>query len=267
VVPLDILPLWAFFLVAVAGCLLCTEGGFRLATKVGGAPPAGDNAPVGSLVASTLALLAFMLAFTFGVATSRFETRRLLVVDESNAIGTAYLRADFLEEPSRTNVKNLLRQYAALRIHGVQGIAENESKYALVRFEELIAKSNHLQQSIWAETAAAGQKHPNWPVYSIFINSINDMIDMQEKRVAAARDARVPGSVWGALFLIAALSMAGTGYYHGMSGKRNLPELIFMVLAFSAALFIVVDLDRPFEGTIMASQQPMIDVAKSIGAI
>ena len=52
------------------------------------------------MVAATLALLAFILAFTFGLAGSWFDVRRRLVVDEANAIGTTYLRAGMLPSPT-----------------------------------------------------------------------------------------------------------------------------------------------------------------------
>src|SRR4051812_25005131 len=88
---LDYLPLPAFFLITVALILLAVEGGFRLGKwKQRRAEP--ENA-VGAMVAAIVGLVGFLLAFTFGMAAARYDTRRELVLAEANAIGTTYLRA------------------------------------------------------------------------------------------------------------------------------------------------------------------------------
>ena len=92
--PLDVIPLWGVFLITVAVILLSIECGFRLGQFRRRSSELEDKPPVGEMVGATLALLAFMLAFTFGLAASRFEVRRGLVIDEANAIGTTYLRQD-----------------------------------------------------------------------------------------------------------------------------------------------------------------------------
>ena len=66
-----------------------------------------------------IGLLAFLLAFTIGMAAARYDTRKQMVLQEANAIGTAYLRANFLPEPQRGDVRNALRAYSALRVKGV----------------------------------------------------------------------------------------------------------------------------------------------------
>ena len=72
------------------------------------------------MVAATLALLAFILAFTFGLAGSWFDVRRRLVIDEANAIGTTYLRAGMLPEPHRSDVRDLLREYVDVRLEAIK---------------------------------------------------------------------------------------------------------------------------------------------------
>src|SRR5271165_1506020 len=104
--PLDLLPIWGVFLATVAVVLLAVEGGFRLGQYQRRRSEQEDKPPVGEMVAATLALLAllaFMLAFTFGLAASRFDVRSGLVIDEANAIGTTYLRAGLLPDSIRCN--------------------------------------------------------------------------------------------------------------------------------------------------------------------
>ena len=116
------LPLGALYIITAAIVLLSAEAGWRLGNYRRQRPHHEKDAPVGAVVGATLGLLAFLLAFTFGMAASRYDTRRQLVLQEANAIGTTYLRADMLPEPQRSEIRNLLREYAALRVGGVSAI-------------------------------------------------------------------------------------------------------------------------------------------------
>src|SRR6478736_1341916 len=116
---LDQLPLWGLFLTIVVLVLAAIEGGYRLGSYRHRQEGREKEAPVGAMVGATLGLLAFMLAFTFGMAASRFDTRKQLVLDEANAIGTTYLRAAMLPE-KRDEVRDLLRSYVDARLEGVR---------------------------------------------------------------------------------------------------------------------------------------------------
>src|SRR5262245_50288384 len=115
---LDIFPLWALLPITIAILALSIEAGFRVAGYRQKHSRDEPPASVGPIVAPILGLLAFMLAFTFGMAGSRFEARRQVVLTEANAIGTTYLRAGLLPEPMRTEVQGLLRQYVDTRLEG-----------------------------------------------------------------------------------------------------------------------------------------------------
>ena len=108
--PLDALPLWALFMAILLLVLLAIEGGYRLGQYRRSRSEQEKEAPVGAMVGATLGLLAFMLAFTFGLAAARFDTRRQLLLDEANAIGTTYLRAGMLPN-QREDILALLRDY------------------------------------------------------------------------------------------------------------------------------------------------------------
>lgn len=252
---MDSLPIWAFFFIAALSAAGFVEIGYfwsRRTAKV----DSRDDAPVASMVGATLALLAFILAFSFQIASSRYDARRTLVVRDANAIGTCYLRAGYLEEPYKSNIRKILKEYIAVRLHvGTR----------LQTMQEALDKSITLQNQLWAETESLAKEHPNFPAYSLFIGSANDVIDIHGERVAAVLDARVPHSVWLATLIIAALAMIGTGYFCGMNGRRHSPEALLMVLAFSVVVVIVIDLDRPWEGTIATPQTPMINLAKQLG--
>lgn len=246
-------PLWLFAIIVVAITSFCFFIGMRLGARRLGKE--GSAEPVGAIIGAVMALLAFMLAFTFGLAANRFDERRLLVVDSANAIGTAYLRCEFLEEPARSKMKELLRQYVRCWRRAVD---ENYKQ------EELVS-SNKILDQMWAIAAELGQKHPT-PISSLFISNVNDVIDFQEKRICANLYARVPSTVWFYMLLVSTLSMSGMGYYCGLNGSKPKIESAIMVVAYATVLLLAQDLDRPLSGILRTNQKPMEDVARQIGA-
>lgn len=253
---IDHLPIWLVLCLFLSTALVCVESGFRFGRHRRRAGAHEPEAAVGVIIASTLALLAFVLGFTFNLAASRFEERRAAVLSESNAIGTTYLRADFLEESSSTHVKELLRKYVALRL--------NQDSRAV---STIIANSESLQNDLWGEAAKAGKKHPDSLVCALFISTLNDLIDIHSKRVAAGLYARVPMIVWLCLLLVSSLAMSGIGYMCGLSGHRSIFGTSTLVISFSLVMFLVADLDRPLQGIIRTPQQPMIDLGKKVGQL
>jgi hypothetical protein len=254
---IDQIPLWALFVIFVLMTSISVEYGFRLGARHRDSSMKDNHAPVGSMIASALALLAFMLAFTFNLAASRFNDRRVLVIDEANAIGTTYLRTEFLEEPLRAKVKSLLREYVALQI---------KSSTDLQTVAESIPQSDILQDRIWSAATQAAQLHIDSPIYALFISSLNEVIDLHATRTNTWLRARVPGSIWLALLMMAALCMTGTGYYCGLTDTRNWIARTVLVACFATVMLLVVDLDRPWEGSLRVNQQPMIDLSKEITA-
>jgi hypothetical protein len=208
---------------------------------------------VGAIVAAILGLLAFLLAFTFGMAASRFETRRELVLDEANAIGTTYLRAALVPEPHRTDIRALLRDYVAVRLEGVEpGMAV-----------PALARSEELQGRLWAQAIQVAEKKPT-PITGLFIQSLNEVIDLHAKRVTMGMRNRIPIPMWGALYFTAILAMAGVGYHEGLTSTTRTLATLVLVVTFSGVLWLLADLDRPQEGLIKVSQQALMDVRKSM---
>src|SRR5262252_1083210 len=117
--PLDVLPLWALFIVLLFIVLLSVEFGYRLGKYRRSRHEQEKEAPLGTMVGATLGLLAFILAFTFGLAAARFDARRQALLDEANAIGTTYLRAGMLPEQGE-QIRGLLRDYVRTRLEAVQ---------------------------------------------------------------------------------------------------------------------------------------------------
>ncbi len=251
--PLDYLPLWAFFGTTVLLIFLAVEAGLRAGRWRRRRAEPEKEAPVGTVVAASLGLLAFLLAFTFGMAASRLDTRQTLVLDEANAIGTAYLRAALLPEPHRTTIRKLLREYLDLRLQVVRpGMVE-----------QALARSEKLQRMLWAEAVIAGEKNPT-PVTALFLQSLNEVIDLHAKRVAMGLRNRIPFTIWAALYFTAILALAEVGYHAGLSSTTRTPATLALVVMFSGVLCLIADLDRPHEGLLNDCQQALIDLRKSL---
>ncbi len=250
---LDLLPLWSLFLAIVVLVLAAIEGGYRLGSYRHRQPGREKETPVGTMVGATLGLLAFMLAFTFGMAASRFDTRKQLVLDEANAIGTTYLRAAMLPE-RRDEIRTLLRSYVDSRLEAVRS----------GRVKEEILRSEELQGQLWSAATSVGLQHGDSIVVGLFVASLNEVIDLHAKRVTAGLRNRIPGAIWLALLTIAMLSLAALGYHAGLVGTVRSVAMLVVAVSFSAVIALIADLDRPQEGTLTVSQQALIDVRQSM---
>ena len=240
-------------LVGLAVILLASEIGRWLGART----EDRDSSNVSTLESAVFGLLALMLGFTFAMALSRFEARRDAVLNEANAIGTTALRARLLPEPERKEVLQLLKQYVKIRLEITQ---RPESRTELMT---AISQSNALQESLWQQAATLAAKNNGMVPTGLFIQTLNDMIDNQGKRLAALRN-RVPNIVLLALFGIAIVGSGFAGYANGLDPRRTqVPVYITAVLVFGV-IFLILDLDRPGGGFISVSQQPMIDTAASI---
>jgi hypothetical protein len=252
--PLDRLPLWALFLATVALVLVAVEVGYRLGTRRRRQTETERESSVGAIVGATLGLVAFFLAFTFGLAAARYEARRQVILEEANAIGTTYLRAALLPQPEQSETRRLLREYLEVRINGVRPEI----------VQQAVSESAGLHTRLWAQAVAAGTKDPRSIPTGLFIQSLNELIDVHSKRTLIGVWNRIPGALWGVLMFIAVLAMAQLGYLEGLTGPRRSPVALALVLTLAAVIFLIADLDRPHEGLLRVGQQSMLDLRESL---
>ena len=243
-------------LVGLAVILLASEIGRWLGART----EDRDSSNVSTLESAVFGLLALMLGFTFAMALSRFEARRDAVLNEANAIGTTALRARLLPEPERKEVLQLLKQYVKIRLEITQRpVSRTELMTA-------ISQSNALQESLWQQAATLAAKNNGMVPTGLFVQTLNDMIDNQGKRLAALRN-RVPNIVLLALFGIAVVGSGFAGYANGLEPRRTQVPVYITAVLVSGVILLILDLDRPSGGFIAVSQQPMIDTAASIDAV
>jgi len=213
---------------------------------------------VATLEAAILGLLALMISFTFAMALSRYEARREAVLNEANAIGTTALRARLLPAPYNSDVLKLLKQYVQLRLD----VTDDPSQEKLNR---AIAQSNVIHEALWQQVKLLTAKDNAMVPTGVFVQSLNEMIDNQGKRLSAAFN-QIPNMVLLALYGIAAVASGFSGYASGLETKRTrLPVLIVGTLI-CVVILLIQDIDRPFSGFIKVSQQPMVDAAVSLSS-
>ena len=218
---------------------------------------AGKDASIGSAVAATLGLLAFMLAFTFNMTAQRFEQRKALLLDEANAIETTYLRADFLSASDRNRARGLLAEYAQLRAFDPRTISEQEYLYALQRSEEI-------HDELWKIVARLSDSGYGTEKLRAFYIPLNQVIDFHTSRVYVGGHYRIPSAIWSALYAITALAMFGIGFQLGVSRSGSPQVAVALALAFSLVILLIADLDRVDQGLLLVDQKPMAELSQRL---
>jgi len=252
---LDKLPLWAMFGLTVVLVLASVEIGFRLGTWRHKVRVEEKESAASTLGTATLGLLAFMLAFTFGLASSRYDDRRFVVLEESNAIGTAYLRTGFLPEAQREPSRALLRAYAEQRIAATRP----------GQLDTAIRRAERIQGELWTLATAAMNSDRRAVSVGLYVDALNAVIDVHSKRIVMGVRSGIPWAIWSALYLLTFAAMGAIGYKDGISGTSRTPAVLPLALGFSIVLWLIADLDRPAQGSLTADQHTMESLRRSMG--
>ena len=254
---IDLLPIgWIFLIFAVIAGIV-SELGYRLGHWWQKRTPDEKEGPTGMIVGSILALMAFLLAVSMGMASDRFDKRRGVVLDEANSIGTTYLRAGYLPEPASGEIRDLLREYVPLRI------VANDLKNVRTK----MARSTELHAKLWSITEELARASPESVVLSLFIDSLNETIDLHEIRVTAGIYARVPPTILFILFFGSILTLGTVGYSAGLTRRRSPVTTTVLILILGAVITLVLDLDRPQGGLLKVNQQPLLDLQEQVGPV
>jgi hypothetical protein len=247
---IDRFPLLMLFTATTLIASLSYECGFRAGNWRSRRPVPENEVVVRLMVGSMLALLTFILGFTFWLAASHFDSARQALLNEANAIRTSYLRADLLPEPHRTEIRNLLREYVDIRLEGARS----------GNIQQAIDRSEKLHAQIWSQTIASREKVSS-PIFTgYFIQSLNDVIALHTRRLTVGREFRIPPTIWIVLYLIMPLAAASIGFHGGLTGpSRPLVAVAFIVII-SVVLTLIADLDSPRIGTLRVRQQALADL-------
>lgn len=213
-----------------------------------GEPPGGGT--LGSIQGALLGLLGLLLGFSFAGAASRFLERQELIVQEANAIGTAYLRADLLHAPHSAQLRTALARYRDQRLRVSKtlrgGLTEQDAAMVIT-----------LQEHIWNAARDGTLARPE--MAEIVIPPVNDVIDLHTTRLAAARK-HLPLPVMSLLIGCSVLSIGVIGFGCGLAGQRSRMMTGALVLLISATLWITVDLDHPRAGLLRLNDAPLSEL-------
>jgi len=252
---IDALPIWVLFLMTAALVVLAVEIGFRLGKIVTRRSSEERESPVSAIAGAILGLLAFMLAFTFSIASERYDTKKSLVREEANVLRAAWQRSDFLQEPAREKTKALLRDYLDNRIAFVQ--LSNPD-----RAETSISDATRIQHEIWAIGVLSAKTDPfmNSDIGAMYLDSINQMADLHALRVNQGLQARVPSGIWFVLYALLLLGMIAVGYQTAIADSRRSRVTAVLAISFSLVIALIAALDHPMNKFISIPQQPLVSL-------
>jgi len=223
------------------------EVGFRLGRRA--AADSDRNAPgqIGSIQGALLGLLGLLLAFSFSAAGSRFLERQDLIVREANAIGTAFLRADLLDEPHRNELRTSLQRYTEHRLRLSETSGATLGPKTVIEIERF-------HTDIWTAAIQGVAARPQ-SILAV-LDPVNEVIDVHSLRLAAMRK-HLPGLVLGLLISASSLAIGAIGYGCGLGGRRRAPFTITLALLIGSSLWITIDLDHSREGLLRLNDAPL----------
>lgn len=257
---LDAVPFWAWCAGTILIVIGCIEIGYQLGSAVHRGKKHEMEAPASTMAAAILGLLAFILAFTFGIASGRFDARKSLVLDDANAIRTAWMRTEFLPEPDRSEADGLIRRYLDDRIAAAES---GDRAKILALFDD----SQRIQNRLWTMAVENARRDMNSDVAALYVESLGDVMAMHASRVAIGWHARIPVGIWGVLYVLVALAMVGVGYQTGIGGSPRSWAAPFLALSFSIVIVLIAALDRPGNALIAVPQQPLINLQAEMASL
>ena len=254
---------WVAALLAIAlfvGMLITFEVGRRIGIARLARDPDGLTKGAGAAEGAVFALLGLLMAFTFSGAASRFDERRMLINQEANAIGTAYLRIDLLPKDAQPPLREMFRRYLDIRATVYRSAGDQTA------FKARLAQSFVLQGDIWKSAMAALRLPETSPQATmLLVPALNEMIDITGTRETAT--ATHPPNV--IFLLLAVLSLVGAllvGYATSANKDRSWLHQVTFALITSLAIYVIVDLEYPRLGLIRvdAADQALIDLRSSM---
>ena len=244
-------------LVVVYASLVATsEVGFRVGLRFKARVDEAARQLQGAVQAASLGLLALLLGFSFSLVASRYDSRRRVVVREANAISSAYLRAQLLPEPQRSESQDLLRHYIGERMRAYD--------FGTAAAAVATTRSRELQDALWTRAISAARDERGVSVFATSVlHSLNEVIDSSEAAVTAFEN-KIPPSILRLLLAVAAIAAAITGYCDGVSGRRVMLALAIQPLLVALVIATIADMDQPFRGRVRMSQSALIRASASM---
>jgi hypothetical protein len=232
--------------------LAAVEVAYRLGRRSRRAHDEARRRQIAAIRGVILGLLSLLLGFTFSMAVERYSVRRDLVVKEANGIGTTWLRAGLLPEARRDEARRLLSDFVDVRLR-THALARDP-----IQLVEGLRRSAEIESKLWQHAEPSASEAPS-AVTATFIATLNQLIDTDAERVAAARN-QIPTGVWLILTAVAGISCWTSAYAAGYDGVRSSFTTVLLPLTVSLVLLLIFDLTHERQGVIRISQQPLVDL-------
>lgn len=222
-------------------------------------PPAHSDPGLAVIAAAVFGLLGLLIAFTFAGAAARFDFRRQLIVQEMNAIGTAYLRLKLLPPQAQIELRNHFREYIEARAAIYRKLPDAEA----ARLE--LGRSKALQNAIWEKAVAASSGSDGQRAALLLLPALNEMIDITTTRTVALQ-THTPAIVLGLLALVALTGALLVGYAIAGVEAHSWLHVFTFVVALTATVYVILDLEYPRAGLIriLAAEQLLAELRESM---
>lgn len=241
------------------GMLACHSIGRRIGERRLAEDPDGARTGLSAIVGAIFALVGLLIAFTFSGAAARFDMRRSLIVDEANAIGTAWLRIDMLSASAQPSLRDLFRQYLDARLETYRNLDDLDVARAS------LGKSVDLQDQIWESALTASREAEMSQAPMLLLPALNQMFDIANTRVMTTQ-RHPPMIIFGLLFALALAAALFAGYDMAGGRKPSLLHRVGLALTLSLSVYVILDLEYPRIGLIRldAADQVLIDLRASM---
>ena len=243
-------------LAMVAVLVMIVEISYRAGTRWKDAPDS-LRSQVSGIGAAMLGILGVLLGFTLSMAIARWDVRRDVIVEESNAIGTLWLRAGLLEDPLRDELRSALQEYTDTRI------ALGGSRGDLDVLRAAQSEGAALHAKIWSVVERADQPGTSPAILSTLIAAANELIDLHELRVASIENF-LPAFLILLLPCITAAAVASLAWSSGATSERGRTPIFLLTLLICAVILLIMDVNRPQRGAIGVGVATLERVQESI---
>jgi hypothetical protein len=253
------IPVGLLIVLVIIAALVFIEIGYRIGKRMYQRQSHESDVIVSSVSGYVLGLIAFIMAFTFGIVSSRYDNKKSLVREEANAIRTVWFRSDFLQDTDRATTKKLLIEYVDTRLAGIESKEESAIKQSLIRCGEI-------QQQLWKIAVINGYRDLNSDVGSLYIEGLNDMINIHITRVIVSFYSRVPMGIWTILMFMLTIGMMLVGYMTAIGGSRRSWSFVFLAISFALVIGMLYTMDKlysPFTPISQFAMEQLLEFMKS----
>jgi hypothetical protein len=204
-------------------------------------------------------MLGLLLAFTFTGAASRFENRRELIIQETNNIGTAWLRLDLLRDEPRERARNLFRRYLDTRLHTYRDVTDAD------HMRKSLASTAALQLEIWKLVLEQSREDKSQPLPQVLLPALNEMFDIATTRVLAKR-LHPPAAILVMLGVLVLMSAFMVGFGQSKSRSQSPLHVFGFAMTTALALYLIIDLEYPRVGIVRVDSfdQALIELRASM---